>query len=263
MPNLNGEPVRQALRELAQIAPAQLMDLEAFHEAFIGKKPAPTGKRGEELFNLILSGIKEVYEVDAVIAGGAVRDLEVGIETPKDVDVFIPLDWSTFTANSAELGWQVQPYIVGKGPYDKSNCDIPSTARGSSSVQGVAVDLVFVNKPLDPEYVAKFPVHAQRCVYTLEGGKVLSPEARKDIENKAFTIDPTLTNKVKLKNTLDKIHSWQKRPEYKAWKIVEPDIKEWWELKDEQKKTEDSHKEMLNKYIEGRTMIFGDKWWEE
>jgi hypothetical protein len=92
---------------------------------------------------------------------------------------------------------------------------------------------VFLEKPLSKENVATFPVFAQRGVWTLEGGLSLSPEAKADVEAKTFTIDPSITNKEKLKLVLEKVKGWCKREEYANWKIVEPDIKEWWEAKEE------------------------------
>jgi adenylosuccinate synthase len=55
----------------------------------------------------------------------------------------------------------------------------------------------------------------------------------KDLDNKTFTIDPTITDKARFQSVLEKIKGWQERPEYKDWKIIEPDVKEWWEAKEE------------------------------
>lgn len=207
-------------------------------------------KRGEDLFQLILSGIREIYEVDAVIAGGAVRDFAAGgiSNTPKDVDVFIPLTWKTFIDDAEQLGWQGFPNKVNKGPYKKNNGLANATDRAVARVQYMDIDLVFLDKPLDKEDVAKFPVHAQRCVWTLEGGMMISPEAKVDLEAKIFTIDPTITDKEKIKTLLAKTREWCKRDFYKGWKIVEPDVKEWWEAKTEQKKVDDAMKKQLNTY---------------
>lgn len=199
------------------------------------------GKRGEELFQLILSGIREIYDTDAVIAGGAVRDLAAGVTNHKDVDVFIPLSWKKFHEGQFELGWQGGGAEKFAGGYEK--CVIPSTARARSRVQNVPVDLVFVKKPLSPDDVAAFPVHAQRCVWTLEHGLKQSPEAKADIEGKLFTIDPYITEKDRLQAVLKKVKEWCKRDAYRDWKIVEPDVKEWWEAKEEAEKKE---KEKIN-----------------
>jgi hypothetical protein len=118
-----------------------------------------------------------------------------------------------------------------KGGYE--NCVVPSTARGQGQVQYKLVDLVFMDKPLTPENVASFPIFAQRCVWTLNEGLAISPEAKQDLENKTFTIDPTITNKEKLKKIVAKAQEWCKRPGYEGWKVVEPDIAEWWEAKKE------------------------------
>jgi hypothetical protein len=202
----------------------------------VGRRILPgiydSGKRGEELFELILSGIREIYDVTAVIAGGAVRDLVNGASgTSKDVDVFIPIDPNVFIDQSGELGWQGPTQLVKLGPYkkDQSGCVFPTLGRGSSVVQNMSVDLVFTEKPLSPDEVKLFPVHAQRCVYTLEGGKMVSPEAQKDFDNNTFTIDPTIKDKARIEKIVDKIEGWKKRPEYKNWKIITPEVKEWWE----------------------------------
>jgi hypothetical protein len=199
------------------------------------RKPAE-GKRGEELFRLILSGIREVYDHDAVIAGGAVRDFAAGVSSCKDVDVFLHMPWKDFNACSDELGWQAVPRLTKNEKYKKgktgaSSMGFMATHRAMSQVQNVPVDLVFIEKPLDKDVVATFPVFAQRGVWTLSGGLILSPEAKEDIANKTFTIDPTITDKAKVKAVLAKVNEWKKREGYSDWKIVEPDVPDWWEAK--------------------------------
>src|SRR5690348_16606384 len=84
---------------------------EEFQEE--GNMTKKKGKRGEELFQLILSGIREIYDVEAVIAGGAVRDLAAGVSDSKDVDVFVPLTWEKFEAGLNELFWQGPTRLLG------------------------------------------------------------------------------------------------------------------------------------------------------
>jgi hypothetical protein len=198
------------------------------------------GKTGEDLFRLILSGLQEVYDVPCVIAGGAVRDLAAGITTHKDVDVFLPLTWKRCAERMGELGWRVLPQFTGRSAdYAKRKEGTPGTmgfttlGRAAGNVQGVKVDLVLMDQPLSQKDVETFPVYAQRGIWTLEGGLLLSPQAKTDIENKTFTIDPTIADKGRLRKVLEKVQGWQKRSEYKGWKIVEPDVKEWWEVKAE------------------------------
>ena len=236
MPNINANPfLRRPDRPAIGANVRFRADLNEWEAVFADPpvfkefvKTAPTGKRGEELFQLILSGIREIYDVEAVIAGGAVRDLAAGVIDHKDVDVFIPMDPDAFAKHADELGWSGGFSKVK--PYDPTDaCIIQSIGRGAGRVQGCAVDLVFLDKPLDKDTVAKFPVHAQRCVWTLEGGQSLAPEAIKDLDNKTFTIDPTITDKERIAKIVEKINGWKKRADYKDWKIVEPTIKEWWE----------------------------------
>ena len=228
-----------------------------------GDKLPQEGKRGEELFQLILSGIREIYNVEGTIAGGAVRDLAAGVEHPKDVDVFVQIDMDTFWKHADELGWQGPNTTVSKGVYDKDKCAVPSVGRISSRVQNVMVDLILMSEPLTPLIVSKFPVHAQRGVWTLNEGKVLSPEAQTDIIEKKFTIDPTITDKNKIKTVVDKIKGWQKRPEYKDWTVVEPDVKEWWEEKEKlaaaQAKVEEEFKQRIKAYTTKDTK-YADFW---
>jgi hypothetical protein len=210
------------------------------------------GKRGEDLFRHILEGIKEIYEVDAVIAGGAVRDLAAGINRPKDVDLWVPITSDRFWFSNQELGWgefNGMPKKVAKG----YTCVVPINERIQGRCQYVPIDLLLIDKPLDKETVDKFPVYAQRCVFTLEGGMSLSPEAKTDIENKTFTIDPKICDdKEKIGKVVEKIKGWCKRPHYKDWKIIEPDVPEWWEAKKEAENKEDNLKlkteEAFNKY---------------
>lgn len=224
------------------------------------------GKRGEELFQLILSGIREIYDVNAVIAGGAVRDLAAGVTNHKDVDVFVPINPNELRERYAELGWQGELVSQGKNNgYAKqktggAGCFFPTVARFSTVVQGVAVDLVITKEALSIDNVLTFPVFAQRGVWTLENGKMLFPEAQKDIDNKTFTIDPAITDKDRVANVLAKIKEWKKRPAYKDWKVIEPEVKEWWEAKaasEEEKKVED------NPLSVGNYVKMMDRWWDE
>lgn len=211
-------------------------------EAF-GRSEKAKGKTGEDLFRLILSGIREVYDVEAVIAGGAVRDLVVGdTEGTKDIDVFIPMKWEDFDKNSDELGWQGKPGLLRKKPY-KTTVSKTSSARAAGVVQGMAVDLVFMDGGLTPQGVDGFPVNAQKCVWNLQEGLVVSPAARADIEGKKFTISPALTDKEAIKTVRDKVQSWLKRPCYKGWKVVEPETKEWWQKQNDPHTVERGKKE--------------------
>jgi hypothetical protein len=245
-PRLNHQALEEAAQQMAafnraqqmifQVNPAAAGDLvRVIHDwaQVIEEAEGPLGSKGkrkEELFQLILSGIREIYEVDAVIAGGAVRDMVAGFDKHKDVDVFIPLEWADFEKNMAELGWQGRPALQKKVPYKGIKTeDVASTARASAVVQGCPIDLVFVKKPLEPKGVEQFPIYAQRCVWTLGSGVAVSPEAKKDIDNKTFTIDPTITDKDRIKGLEAKCKEWLKRGHYKDWKIVLPEIKEWWE----------------------------------
>jgi hypothetical protein len=146
------------------------------------------------------------------------------------VDVFIPLDWKTFHANRDQLGWQSPPQRVKMARYERSEaCPVPSTARATARVQGAVVDIVFMDKPLDKAGVASFPVHAQRCVWSLERGLDMAPEAKVDIDNKTFTLDARFDTVEKQKSVAAKVGEWQKRPHYKDWKLVYPKTTEWWE----------------------------------
>lgn len=203
------------------------------------ERKIPIGKRGEELFQLILSGIREIYDVNAVIAGGAVRDLAAGVTDHKDVDVFVPLLPNELIERYVELGWQGDLIQIGriKDSYSKKKkegpgCLFDTVARFQSVVQGVKVDLVITKEPLSVDNVKTFPVHAQRGVWTLENGKELFPEAQKDIDNKTFTIDLSITDKDTVEHVLNKIKEWKRRAAYKDWQIIEPEIKEWWEVKE-------------------------------
>jgi hypothetical protein len=223
----------------------------------------PEGKTGEELFHLILSGIREIYEVDAVIAGGAVRDLAAGVTTHKDVDVFIPLTWDKFQFGERELGWRGPTKLLGTNypmnPGGAEGCIFPTLARASSNVQGVNLDLVFMEKPISPEDVQTFPVFAQRGIWNLNSGLCLSQEAKADIESKTFTIDPAITDKNKIKNVLKKVEAWKTRAGYKDWKIIEPDVKEWWEAKEEMKeeKKQEPKKELT--WGEYKQLVLGKR----
>lgn len=190
------------------------------------EKMRPEGKTGAELFQLILSGIREVYDVEGTIAGGAVRDLAAGVSYHKDVDVWLPMTMDAFQERYDELGWmgEFRPEKIKK-KYAESN----STDRGYSLVQHVPIDIIFLKEPLSPKDVDAFPVHAQRCVWTLGEGLTVSPAAKKDIENKTFTIDDRYKTKEQIETYLEKIKGWKSRDGYKDWTAIQPVVKEWWE----------------------------------
>jgi hypothetical protein len=235
--------------------PRLIRPIRLFGAAPLAPWAMSDGKTGEDLFRLILSSIREIYEVDAVIAGGAVRDLAAGAtDRSKDVDVFIPMTWDTFSKHVSELGWKENPHLVKKGRYDKKEnktCVVNSTARAAGIVQGSVVDLVFIDKPLDAAGVDFFPVNAQKCVWTLKDGMRVSPAAQHDIDNKTFTISPRITHKDAIKAVRNKINEWKKRAVYSGWKVVEPDIKEWWEKENEAPKS-------VQKTKSGRIKAFWD-----
>lgn len=219
-------------------------------EDFIHPQKKVEGKQGEDLFRLVLTGIKEVYDVEAVVAGGAVRDLVAGdVEGTKDVDVFIPMNWSDFKNKVEELGWAKVPVRTNKKPY-KTTTSKTSTDRAKGVVQGRVIDLVFMDGGLTPEAVDGFPVNAQKCVWNLAEGLVVSPAAKADIEGKKFTISPEITDKDEIKKVRDKVSVWLKRPIYKGWKVIEPKTKEWW-----QKENEEYRKEMKK-----TNLLKGIKW---
>lgn len=183
---------------------------------------------GEDLFNLLLRNFKEIYDTDFTIAGGAVRDLYMkDTEGTSDVDIFIPMKFDAFMERFPELGWADKPYLIPVQPYNKGR-DWDNSKRYQYKFKGNTLDLVFIEKPLTHAMVQTFPIHAQRCVYTLEGGMSISPEALVDLTNKKFTISPTITDKDYIKNLLGKIVQWKKRAVYKDFKCVQPKGKEWW-----------------------------------
>jgi hypothetical protein len=200
------------------------------HDPFgrVMPKSIEDGKRGEELFTLILSGIREIYDVDGVIAGGAVRDVAAGNKGCKDVDVFLPMTPDDFLKGWEELGWRGGLIPVPKKGYEGQKCAVESLGNFHAYCQGVLVDLVFLKEPLTAQMADNFPIYTQRGVWTLGGGLRMSPVMAEDVANKQFTIDPTITDKERLKNLLDKVNSWKKRDFYKDWKVVEPDVREWW-----------------------------------
>jgi hypothetical protein len=246
-----------------------------FHDPFraggaVPRLPRFIGRRGksssmketyldEELFRHILNGIKEIYDVPAVIAGGAVRDLKAGCPTCKDIDVWLPISWDKFQEHQLELGWQeeARPVKMKKKMVDGYIEIVNVSDNAVATVKGVSVDLVFLEKPLTPEDVGKFPIHAQRCVWTLDNGTACSPEALVDIENKTFTIDTSIEDDTRLDNLRAKIKSWQSRPFYKDWKIA-GERKAWWEKKD--KEDEEVKKKVLAKHNEyiSASMGLGD-----
>lgn len=186
--------------------------------------------RGESLFARICEGIKEVYGVDAVIAGGAVRDVVAEVENHRNVDVFIPMDIKEFLKDALQLGWEEAPIQVRQKQHKAGKEGrFTSEGRATARMQGVALDLVFMKDGLTPEIVDGFPVHAQRCIWNLAEGQQISPLAMEDILNKTFTIDPKIKDKEVIKSLKEKINHWKRRQGYKDWKIVEPTVLQWWE----------------------------------
>lgn len=218
---------------LAPVRPVEIQRLEPIivdwgigkHMRTYSNKPE---MHGLELFDTILNNFKEIYDVDFVIAGGAVRDLYMKCsETSPDVDVFIPMKYEEFMERFNELGWPGAVVKVPVQPYNKGK-DWDNSVRASYKFKGMPLDLVFIKSPLTPAMVQSFPIHAQRCVYTLEGGISISPEAMLDLSAKKFTISPTITDKEYIKNLQGKITQWKQRPAYKNFKAVLPRCTEWW-----------------------------------
>lgn len=185
-------------------------------------------KPSKEIFDLILNAFNEVYGIKATIAGGAVRDLYLDT-TCKDIDIFIPLRWEDFKAAEDELGWRdkakenlISPYAQNKPP------EFKSTKRASLWFKHFQLDLIFMDCKLTPELVRSFPIYTQRCVYTVEDGINIAPEAQKDMDNKTITIDPMITDRDYIKHLKARIVEWKKREPYKDWKMIAPKQKEWW-----------------------------------
>lgn len=203
-------------------------DMDRAVQAYVDLTAPKHVKPSKEIFDTILNALNEVYGIKATIAGGAVRDLYLDT-TCKDIDVFMPLRWEDFKAAEDELGWRdkakenlISPYAKNKPP------EFKSTKRASLWFKGFQLDLIFMDCKLTPELVRTFPIYTQRCVYTVEDGINIAPEAQKDIDNKTITIDPTITDKEYIKHLKARIIEWKKREPYKDWKMVAPKQKEWW-----------------------------------
>lgn len=223
---LEPRPAQALLREWGDIRPLLVRPPDVYVEK---------GKRGEELFKLILQGIQEVYDVDAVIAGGAVRDFAAGVDDYKDVDVFIPLSLKAFWERKDELGWNYVDMVrmlEDDEEYSfKGRVKQPKTERGSAVVQNVKVDLVFVHGEITQDLIDSFPVYAQRCIWTLENGLQVSPKAQEDLNNKTFTLDyKELDTSEKQTACENKVKEWLKRPHYKGWKAVSVKPRPWYLL---------------------------------
>ncbi len=104
--------------------------------------PPPTSKvipNGEELYRTLLGNVKEIYDVEGMIAGGALRDLKVGVPS-KDIDLFLPLTLKEFEEAKDELGWTM--YGSMRSPYK----EVSPTARYSAAALGHALDIVLLGR---------------------------------------------------------------------------------------------------------------------
>lgn len=215
------------------IVPWEIQRLDPFLRTLDSEESAPK-QTGEELFKDLLNNIKEIYEVDATIAGGAVRDVFAEVYKHKDIDVFIPLTFKAFMEREVELGLTHPVVLTKNKPYKGVDIEVfKNTVRATTWFKKHPLDLIFIKGGLTKEIVDNFPIYTQQCIFSLEMGLIASPLAKTDIENKQFTINPSIKDKEQLKGLMQKTKDWCKRPGYKGWKIIEPDIKEWWEVKKE------------------------------
>lgn len=74
---------------------------------------------GPTLWTTLLSSVREIYETEAIVAGGAVRDHDMG-KPAKDIDIFLNTDADTLLDRTPELGFGPYSHVYEqKKAYDR------------------------------------------------------------------------------------------------------------------------------------------------
>lgn len=178
------------------VAARELERMQVFDEVRVDERLAERApsrpqtertKNGPELWDKILSAVREIYEPEFVaIAGGAVRDYLLGEEN-KDIDVWVkcsgkvPSDRALEVAE--ELGWkEINPvYTEYKNNGDSSN--VLNVFSGSSF--GHRIDFIVIDKTTGKEVVDRFDAEINKCWY--DGQVHTTPAARLDIQKRQWS----------------------------------------------------------------------------
>jgi len=177
-------------------------------------------KNGPEYWDKLLYAVREIYECEAIVAGGAVRDHLLGFD-PKDIDIFVnytndPLELSE------ELGWGHPKQIGNRGrrnPYANIKGKIvQNVLEFYPSTSPVPVQLIFTKKPLDGDFTENtlnmFDFHICKSAYD---GKMYDTEvAQQERLAKTFTYSGPEDEENKEKS-MQRFESFKQRhPEFKV-----------------------------------------------
>lgn len=148
-----------------------------------------------------LGVIRLVYP-DAVVAGGAIRDLELGVE-PRDIDVFIP---------GVPLGGLQNiypPFVLktGERQYDHRHFQVYETIISS----GVKLQLIFHRFVQPPVLCETFDPYF--CQIFFDGEEVHSSQAcEDDLNNKTITYVRGRSSEDRIKRFAERFPDFTLRP---------------------------------------------------
>jgi hypothetical protein len=144
---------------------------------------------GPDLWMRLLASVCEIYEKPAYIAGGAVRDFNLGQE-PKDIDIFLDCTEEELDEKSPELGFGPGHMVGNEDRHYKKNVGKIQKVL-EFFVLGQAVQLIghkFDGAPGIHMVFDHFDLNICKAGFVLGEGMVLTPQFEKDKADKTITM---------------------------------------------------------------------------
>jgi hypothetical protein len=199
MPGNNERPAFRRINEFARINFDALLGqppvgnpwiIEEVGRAMIGgEKPHKHSvDNGPEVWDKMLTAVKEIYEPEmAIVAGGAVRDYVLGLQ-PKDIDIFIhlkeELPYATLVDLANQLGWNNIQDVGNK--YGKSRQSLGHVQFViKANVFSYSVDLCFTTAPSPEELIKAFDWNI--CQHWYDGQVNSTMAAKLDVKKNQWT----------------------------------------------------------------------------
>jgi hypothetical protein len=166
---------------------------------------------GPTLWTTLLSSVREIYETEAIVAGGAVRDYNMD-KPVKDIDIFLNTDADTLLDRTPELGFGPYSHVYEqKKAYDRQ------IIEDVINFQVLGHDVQLIAKKMDDLNPASifecFDFGFCQAAFDADNGLVYSPAYHLDKQSGTCTL---LTND----------ENWEKSyKRYLKWLDKYPDLK--------------------------------------